>query len=155
MLQAIIFDFDGVVADNEPIHFAMFRQVLGEIGLPLTESEYYAKYLGYDDKHSRLCRMTDCPSLIDDLVVRKGRVSCSHHTAPRDFSWRARTGPSRAVPLAIHQGAPHDRVHPSADPKAFEHITSSEDVSPETDRRVLNAGRAQPTTAQANGPRSR
>jgi beta-phosphoglucomutase-like phosphatase (HAD superfamily) len=50
MLRAIIFDFDGVVADSEPIHFAMFQKVLADIGLPLNEAEYYARYVGYDDK---------------------------------------------------------------------------------------------------------
>ena len=45
-LTAIIFDFDGVIADTEPLHFAGFRQTLEEIGISLTESDYYADYLG-------------------------------------------------------------------------------------------------------------
>src|SRR5690242_5110728 len=50
MLRAIIFDFDGVIADSEPIHLAVFQRVLGELGLFLSREEYYADYLGYDDK---------------------------------------------------------------------------------------------------------
>ena len=49
-LTAIIFDFDGVIADTEPLHFAGFRQTLAEIGIGLSESDYYANYLGYDDR---------------------------------------------------------------------------------------------------------
>ena len=30
-LTAMIFDFDGVIADTEPLHFAGFRQTLAEI----------------------------------------------------------------------------------------------------------------------------
>ena len=49
-LRAIIFDFDGVIADTEPLHFAALRQVLADIDIVLTEPEYYADYLGFDDR---------------------------------------------------------------------------------------------------------
>jgi len=47
--RAIIFDFDGVIADTEPFHFKAFRKVLAEEGMGLTEKDYYGKYLGVDD----------------------------------------------------------------------------------------------------------
>jgi beta-phosphoglucomutase len=49
MLYAIVFDFDGVLADSEPLHFDAFRRVLAAHGVPLTREEYDAKYLGFDD----------------------------------------------------------------------------------------------------------
>jgi beta-phosphoglucomutase len=49
MIRAVIFDFDGVLADTEPLHFAAFRDVLRTEGVAFTEDEYYARYLGYDD----------------------------------------------------------------------------------------------------------
>lgn len=49
MLQAIVFDFDGVIADNEPLHLRAFQHVLEEEGIALAEPEYYDRYLGYDD----------------------------------------------------------------------------------------------------------
>jgi beta-phosphoglucomutase len=48
-LQAIIFDFDGVIANSEPLHLKAFQQSLAERGIELTRHEYYARYLGYDD----------------------------------------------------------------------------------------------------------
>jgi beta-phosphoglucomutase-like phosphatase (HAD superfamily) len=48
-LRAIVFDFDGVLANSEPLHFAAFRDVLATSGLTLTEHDYYARYLGFDD----------------------------------------------------------------------------------------------------------
>jgi HAD superfamily hydrolase (TIGR01509 family) len=48
-LRAIIFDFDGVLADSEPLHYRAFRDVLAEDGIELTEPEYYARYLGFSD----------------------------------------------------------------------------------------------------------
>ena len=49
MLRAIVFDFDGVIANSEPLHFQGFRDVLVGKGVELTEREYYDRYLGYDD----------------------------------------------------------------------------------------------------------
>ena len=30
MLRAVVFDFDGVIANSEPLHFRAFREVLSE-----------------------------------------------------------------------------------------------------------------------------
>ena len=49
-LQAIVLDFDGVIADTEPLHFRVFREVLlDRLEVDLTAEDYYARYLGYDD----------------------------------------------------------------------------------------------------------
>lgn len=45
----MIFDFDGVVVDSEPIHLRAFQQVLKDKQLELTSEDYYARYLGFDD----------------------------------------------------------------------------------------------------------
>lgn len=45
----VIFDFDGVIADTEKLHFEASRVVLAETGVPLDQARYYAKYLGYSD----------------------------------------------------------------------------------------------------------
>lgn len=50
MFKAIIFDFNGVIVDDEPLHLELFRAVLSEEGIPLTDEEYQAKYLGFDDR---------------------------------------------------------------------------------------------------------
>lgn len=48
-LRGIVFDFDGVIANSEPLHFVGFRDVLGDVGVHLAQADYYEKYLGYDD----------------------------------------------------------------------------------------------------------
>ena len=50
MLRAILFDFNGVLVDDEPIHLEMFQKVLGEEGISLSAEDYYARYLGLDDR---------------------------------------------------------------------------------------------------------
>ena len=49
MLKAVIFDFDGVIADSELCHFTAFNEVFASFGLKLTKEQYYADYLGYTD----------------------------------------------------------------------------------------------------------
>ena len=49
MIRAVVFDFDGVIANSEPLHFRAYRDVLTARGINLTESAYYEHYLGYDD----------------------------------------------------------------------------------------------------------
>src|SRR4051794_30828927 len=49
MIRAIVFDFDGVLADSEPLHLRAYQEVLANLGVTLSRDEYYAAYLGYDD----------------------------------------------------------------------------------------------------------
>jgi beta-phosphoglucomutase len=48
--SAIVFDFDGVLADSEPLHFRMLQRVLAEAGVALSEEDYYERFLGYNDE---------------------------------------------------------------------------------------------------------
>ncbi|PYR71914.1 MAG: HAD family hydrolase [Acidobacteria bacterium] len=50
MITAIVFDFDGVLADSEPLHLRSYQDVLGPAGITLGRDEYYARYLGFDDE---------------------------------------------------------------------------------------------------------
>lgn len=49
MIQAIFFDFNGVIIDDEPLQMAAYQEVLREQGIELTENDYYGA-LGMDDK---------------------------------------------------------------------------------------------------------
>jgi HAD superfamily hydrolase (TIGR01509 family) len=49
MLRAVVFDFDGVLANSEPLHYQAYRDVLAREAIALSEADYYAQYLGYDD----------------------------------------------------------------------------------------------------------
>lgn len=49
-MRAVLFDFNGLLVDDEPIHFRLFQKVLAEEDIALTEEEYYERYLGLDDE---------------------------------------------------------------------------------------------------------
>jgi beta-phosphoglucomutase len=50
MVKAIVFDFDGVLADSEPLHLRATQEVCEALGVVLTRQEYYSQYLGYNDE---------------------------------------------------------------------------------------------------------
>jgi HAD superfamily hydrolase (TIGR01509 family) len=49
VISAIVFDFDGVIVDSEPLHLRAYQEVLEPRGISLPREEYYARYLGFDD----------------------------------------------------------------------------------------------------------
>ena len=48
MIQAVFFDFNGVIIDDEPLHMRAFGEALKEEGIEQTEAEYFDS-LGMDD----------------------------------------------------------------------------------------------------------
>jgi beta-phosphoglucomutase len=79
-LHAIIFDFDGVIADSERLHLRSYQQVLGKRSLPLTDATYLQDYLGYGDDVATFRRYARNRGLawdepeIQALVAEKTRV---------------------------------------------------------------------------------
>jgi len=49
-LKAVIFDFDGVIVDSEPLHYQAFCDVLEPLGLAHSYDVYVARYIGFDDR---------------------------------------------------------------------------------------------------------
>jgi len=122
-LQAIVFDFDGVIANSEPLHLQAFQQALAEQGIELTDREYYARYLGYDDvgmfqalARDRRIAMSDRD--VTALVTLKGvklqaMLDAGSVLFPgaADFIRQA----AAAVPIAIASGALHHEIHEITD----------------------------------------
>ena len=112
-LQAIVFDFDGVIANSEPLHLKAFQQALAPEGIDLAPAEYYARYLGYDDVGLLEALAKDrglamSGGDVSALVVRKGeemqqmlRSGTVLFPGAVEFIREA----AAAVPIAIASGA--------------------------------------------------
>lgn len=112
-LQAIVLDFDGVVADTEPLHYEAYRQIFAPFGITVTAEEYADHYIGLADRKAfteagRVHGLDVTARLIDDLVARKAEVVRHILADARPVypgvaellrSWAA------VVPLAIASGA--------------------------------------------------
>jgi HAD superfamily hydrolase (TIGR01509 family) len=141
MLQAVIFDFNGIIVNDEPIHFRLFRKVLAEEGITLTEEAYYARYLGFDDRGAFLAAFAENRRpLADDhlaqLIARKAQYYkneiCDHvEFFPGVANLvRALAG---ALPLAVASGALRNEIEMVLRAAnlldCFNAIVSAEDVA--------------------------
>ena len=141
MLRAIIFDFDGVIADTEPLHFRAFQQVLEGIGLSLSETDYYADYLGFDDRgcfitalaaNGRPTPAETIRSLMEQKAVAYLDAVRRHLIVLPGVPAFVRQA-SLQYPLAIASGALRPEIelilHTIGLRDCFQQITSAEDVA--------------------------
>src|SRR5688572_2626436 len=117
-LQAIVFDFDGVIANSEPLHLRAFQRSFGDLGLALGADEYYSAYLGYDDvgvfttvARDRGLALTG--QQVEALVVRKGEyvqelLRAGEVLFPGAAAFIRQA--AAAVPVAIASGAQRHEI---------------------------------------------
>ena len=50
MIEAIVYDFDGVIVDSEPLHYRSFLRVVEPMGIRFSYETYMRHYIGFDDR---------------------------------------------------------------------------------------------------------
>ncbi len=71
MLKVVIFDFDGVIADSEPLHYRAFEKTVSRYGIELSKQRYYTNYLGYTDLECTQAISVDFKLGLDEAGVEK------------------------------------------------------------------------------------
>jgi beta-phosphoglucomutase len=79
VFPATLFDYNGVLVDDERVHLAAFREVLAPLGIDLDERTYWDRYLGFDDAGAFAAVLLDqgrpAPDeTVVDLIERKKPV---------------------------------------------------------------------------------
>ena len=69
--EAILFDFDGVLADSEPIHFECWRDILQTFGLDVDWKTYCEEGIGVSDRKllALICERVDPPFDVERLIA--------------------------------------------------------------------------------------
>lgn len=49
-LRGVLFDFNGVLVDDEHLHLRGFNEALAPLGVRVSDADYEARYLGFDDR---------------------------------------------------------------------------------------------------------
>jgi len=110
-VKAVLFDFDGVIADTETCHFDTFRAVLADAGVELDASDDGSRFLGVHDRAAfeiafaaagrRLDRATR-----EELVARKSALYASSASEIALFpgAREAIAGAARRGPMTIASG---------------------------------------------------
>ena len=128
-LAAIVFDFDGVIANSEPLHFRAFRDEAALHGVELTEAAYYNDYLGFDDVGAFKAMAAASgaqwsASQIAAMVARKAeRIQVLERDASVLFPGAADAvkRASAAVPIAIASGALTPEIRHTLEREGLEH----------------------------------
>jgi beta-phosphoglucomutase len=71
MFPATLFDFNGVLVDDESVHLAAFRDALAPLGIGLTDDAYVEKYLGYDDRGAFTALLEDNGRVVVEAEIER------------------------------------------------------------------------------------
>lgn len=140
--RAVLFDFDGVIVNSEPLHFRAFQEALAREGIDLAEHEYYHHLIGLDDKDSvgRLFELrgrTLAPGQSDRILADKSErmrqfIHARRVSALPGVEAFVR-GVRRHYPLGICSAALRQEIESSLEGiglrDCFGIITAAEDVS--------------------------
>lgn len=142
MHRAILFDFNGVIVNDEPQHCEALIATLASYGYTLDREGYYRDYLGFDDREcfrytfERMGLAPD-PARLQEAIERKAllyerAIRASLELVPGSVEF-IRTAAKAGHRLAIVSGALRreiDLVLEAADLGGhFAHIVAAEDVS--------------------------
>jgi len=111
-MRAVVFDFDGVLVDSEPLHYRALRDCLRPEGIEIDEEEYLREYLAYNDRETVRIALGRHgipydPALVEAVAARKARIfdaalaGVSFFPGARELVQTL----SAEMPLAIASGA--------------------------------------------------
>lgn len=139
---AVLFDFDGVIVNSEPLHFYAFHEVLKTEHIELTEEEYYRELIGFDDRgafrhlYQKHNKPLD-PKTLLRVMTRKSEVVMEliegrqYHALPGAAEFVRALW--RNYPLAICSGALREEIEAMLEGVAlrdcFPVIVAAEDVT--------------------------
>jgi HAD superfamily hydrolase (TIGR01509 family) len=112
--RAVIFDFNGVIVDDEHLHARAFAVTLAEQDVALDEREYFDVYLGLDDRELLRAVLRDkagrkpTAEELDTFIARKAEAYLSEIEAGVDLFAGAAdliVDLSADLPLAVASGA--------------------------------------------------
>ncbi len=118
MLRAFLFDFDGTIADTEPLHHAALAEVLGRYGMVLPRAVYDEHYLSRTDRDCLVrateeYRRPDLRPRLDELFREKIEAMDRLLREPVSLCPGVRAFLDRAAsvgPLAVVTGAVRHEV---------------------------------------------
>lgn len=69
--EAILFDFDGVLVDSEPVHYECWCEVLSKYGVTLEWNTYEQNFIGVSDRAllENVCKIAGPPLTLEQLLA--------------------------------------------------------------------------------------
>ena len=140
MFVATLFDYNGVLVDDEHVHLEAFRDTLKSLSIEVSEDVYFDRYIGFDDVGAFRAILIDAgreapEEIVRDLVQRKR----PHYMQRAMAGLRSFSGASDLVqraaargPVGVVSGALRDEIELGLDRMGVRDrvafIVSAEDV---------------------------
>lgn len=120
MLKAIVFDFDGIIVDSEPLHYRAFQKVLHPLGAGFPWEAYLEKYMGFDDRDAfreafRVAGIPLSDTLLAELVAQKAALFqdvAADGVSPYPGVIQLIKAVSGVIPVALCSGALRSDIEP-------------------------------------------
>jgi len=132
-VQAVVFDFNGTLSDDEPVLARVYEELFAELGHPLTADEYYEHLAGHTDEEM-FVRWLGASSgdLIRERVRRYNLLVSDGSTVHEDVRAAVRWAAER-MPVAVVSAALRDEIEPvlaaSGIRDLFSLVLSQDDVT--------------------------
>lgn len=162
MIQAVIFDFDGVIADSEPVHYRAFLQVMQPLGVTFDFEMYRQELIGFDDRDGVRYLLTEKlgveqgPALSQQVAELCEAKQQAFNGIVRDQGMPPIAGAleliddlvAHGVPIALATGATHADLaacfKPMGRSQLFQAVVTADDVArskpdPQTYRQAFEA----------------
>jgi HAD superfamily hydrolase (TIGR01509 family) len=105
MAPAILFDFNGVIVDDEPQHCEALIATLDEYGCALDRETYYREYLGFDDRECFRFAFREAGRALDEAGLQEAiERKNEHYERALRASMRLVPGASEFVHRAAREG---------------------------------------------------
>jgi beta-phosphoglucomutase len=103
--QAVVFDFNGTLSDDEPVLARVYQELFAELGRPITEAEYFEHLAGHTDEEM-LTRWfgSSNEAWIAERIDRYNALVADGSTIDADMRAALRFAAER-VPIAIVSAA--------------------------------------------------
>jgi len=141
MLKAIIFDFNGIILNDEPFHFSAMRDAVAAIGIEISRQEYWERYLPFDDES---CLDAICGDHCRELNAAEREATLARKSRDYEGLMKGRhplfpgaadliREAARSYPLALASGARRREIQSTLGAAGLEHcfrvIVAAEDFT--------------------------
>jgi HAD superfamily hydrolase (TIGR01509 family) len=111
-VQAVVFDFNGTLSNDEPLLARVYQEQFAELGRPITEAEYFEQLAGHTDEEmfTRWFGRAD-PAQIEDRIARYNHLAADGSTVDDEMRAAVRYAATRA-PVAIVSAAARSEIDP-------------------------------------------
>jgi beta-phosphoglucomutase len=114
-VEALVFDFNGTLSDDEPLMYEIYRRLFAEQGRPVSRAQYFSELAGHSEEAIiggwLGVQGDELDALVAERIARYNAVAADGSTVPEPVRAAVRHAATR-LPVAVVSGAFRAEVEP-------------------------------------------